>query len=579
MRRRTLPKKPADQSAIRSSDLAAAFSGFRGAIVAVSVISGIINLLALTGSLYMLQVYDRVLSSHSVPTLVSLSVLMVVLYSFHGTLDLLRNQASGRAAALFDRRIAGPVHAVVVNLPLKGASASTAQQPMRDVDTIRGFFANGGPIAFLDLPWMPLYLAFVYLLHPLLGLMCLSGMLLLVLLTFLTERLSRNEVQASARADAARKAIADANTRNAEALQAMGFASRAVNRFEKVNQSYLVLQTRASDMISKMTAVSKFLRLILQSAILGLGAYLTLRGEVTGGVIIAASITTSRALAPVEQVIAHWRNFLAARQSYGRLSKMLDMSPAVHRPLALPPPVERLTLEHMTVCVPGTERPVLLDISFELRRGQALAVIGPSAAGKSSLARAITGVWLPLRGSIRLDGAALEGWSPDELGRHIGYLPQDVTLFEGTIAENICRLEEEQDSDAIIAAAKAAGVHDMILHLPSGYETNVGPDGSALSAGQRQRVALARALFRDPFLIVLDEPNSNLDAEGEEALSAAIQGVRNRGGIVLVIAHRPSALNTVDHVAMINAGQLSAFGPKEEVLKKVLLQPVRTAVS
>jgi ATP-binding cassette subfamily C protein len=233
----------------------------------------------------------------------------------------------------------------------------------------------------------------------------------------------------------------------------------------------------------------------------------------------------------------------------------------------------------MTVCVPGTERPVLLDISFELRRGQALAVIGPSAAGKSSLARAITGVWLPLRGSIRLDGAALEGWSPDELGRHIGYLPQDVTLFEGTIAENICRLEEEQDSDAIIAAAKAAGVHDMILHLPSGYETNVGPDGSALSAGQRQRVALARALFRDPFLIVLDEPNSNLDAEGEEALSAAIQGVRNRGGIVLVIAHRPSALNTVDHVAMINAGQLSAFGPKEEVLKKVLLQPVRTAVS
>lgn len=573
-----MPNNPTDQRAIRSPDLAAAFGGFRGAILSVSVISGIINLLALTGSLYMLQVYDRVLSSHSVPTLVSLSVLMLVMYGFYGALDLLRNQASGRAAALFDRRIAGPVHAVVVNLPLKGASASTAQQPMRDVDTIRGFFANGGPIAFLDLPWMPLYLAFVYMLHPLLGLMCFSGMLLLVLLTFLTERLSRNEVQASARADAARKAIADANTRNAEALRAMGFAGRAINRFEKVNQSYLVLQTKASDVISKMTAVSKFLRLILQSAILGLGAYLTLRGEVTGGAIIAASITTSRALAPVEQVIAHWRNFLAARQSYGRLSTMLGMMPAVHRPLILPPPAERLTLENITVCVPGTERPVLLDVSFELRRGQALAVIGPSAAGKSTLARAITGVWPPLRGSIRLDGAALEGWSPDELGRHIGYLPQDVTLFEGTIAENICRLEDKKDSHAIIAAAKAAGVHDMILHLPNGYETNVGPDGAALSAGQRQRVALARALFRDPFLIVLDEPNSNLDAEGEEALSVAIQSVRNRSGIVLVIAHRPSALRTVDYVAMINAGQLSAFGPKEEVLKKVLLQPVRTAV-
>ena len=570
---------PGDQPAIRSSDLAAAFGGFRGAILAVSVISGIINLLALTGSLYMLQIYDRVLSSHSVPTLVSLSVLMFVLYAFYGVLDLLRNQASGRAAVLFDRRIAGPVQAVVVNLPLKGTSRSAAQQPMRDVDTIRAFFANGGPVAFLDLPWMPLYLAFVFLLHPLLGLMCFSGMLLLVLLTFLTEWLSRNEVQASARADAARKAIADANARNAETLQAMGFVNRAVDRFEKVNQSYLALQTKANDVTSKLTAVSKFLRLTLQSAILGLGAYLTLRGELTGGAIIAASITTSRALAPVEQVIAHWRNFLAARQSYDRLSKTLDRFPAVHRPLALPAPVERLALENATVCVPGTQHAVLFDVSLELRRGQAVAVIGPSAAGKSSLARAITGVWPLARGSIRLDGAELKSWSADELGRHIGYLPQDVTLFEGTIAENICRLEDEKDSHAIIAAAKAAGVHDMILHLPNGYETNVGPDGSALSAGQRQRVALARALFRDPFLVVLDEPNSNLDAEGESALSAAIQGVRNRDGIVLVIAHRPSALNTVDHVAMINAGQLSAFGPKDEVLKKVLLHPVRTAVS
>jgi ATP-binding cassette, subfamily C, bacterial len=331
--------------------------------------------------------------------------------------------------------------------------------------------------------------------------------------------------------------------------------------------------------ISKLTAASKFLRLALQSAVLGLGAYLTVRGEVTGGAIIAASITTSRALAPVEQAIAHWRNFLAARQSFDRLSNTLDRFPAAHRPLTLPPPVERLAVENATVCAPCAERAVLFDVSFELLRGQALAVIGPSAAGKSSLARAITGVWPLLRGSIRLDGAELQGWSPDELGRHIGYLPQDVTLFEGTIAENICRLEEEKDSHAIIAAAKAAGVHDMILRLPNAYETNVGPDGSALSAGQRQRVALARALFRDPFLVVLDEPNSNLDAEGESALSAAILGVRNRGGIVLVIAHRPSALNTVDHVAMINAGRLSAFGPKDEVMKKVLLHPVRTAVS
>jgi ABC-type protease/lipase transport system fused ATPase/permease subunit len=257
---------------------------------------------------------------------------------------------------------------------------------------------------------------------------------------------------------------------------------------------------------------------------------------------------------------------------------MLDRFPATHRPLALPPPKERLSLESVSVCVPGTERPVLVDISFELRRGQALAVIGPTAAGKSSLARAITGVWPLVRGSVRLDGGELDGWSLEERGRHVGYLPQDVALFEGTIAENICRLEEELDSDAIVAAAKAAGVHEMILRLPNGYESNVGPDGSALSAGQRQRIALARALFRDPFLVVLDEPNSNLDAEGEHALSAAIQGVRERGGILIVIAHRPSALSTVDHVAMVAAGRLGAFGPKEDVLKNVLLHPVRTAV-
>ena len=574
-----MTKKPSDPIANRSPDLAAAFHGFRSAIFAVSVISGVINLLALTGSLYMLQVYDRVLSSHSVPTLTALSVLMVAMYAFYGVLDLLRNQASGRAAGLFDRRIGGAVHALVLKLPLKGASRSGAQQPMRDVDTIRTFFANGGPIAFLDLPWMPLYLVFVFMLHPWLGLMCLGGMLMLVLLTFLTEGLSRKEVQASARADAARKAIADTNTRNAEALQAMGIVDRAVQRFETLNHNYLALQTKASDVISRLTTASKFLRLTLQSAILGMGAYLTVRGQVTGGAIIAASIVTSRALAPVEQVIAHWRNFLGARQSYDRLSNMLNRFPADHRPLALPPPVERLSVENMTVCIPGAERPVLLDVGFELERGQALAVIGPSAAGKSSLARAITGVWPLARGSVRLDGAELGGWSLDELGRHIGYVPQDVTLFDGTIAENISRLEEDMDSRAIIAAARAAGVHDLILHLPDGYETNVGPDGSALSAGQRQRIALARALFRDPFLVVLDEPNSNLDAEGESALSAAIQGVRNRGGIVLVIAHRPSALNAADHVAMINAGRLAAFGPKDDVLKKVLLHPVRTAVS
>ncbi len=579
MDRKIVPKHADDQTTTRSPHLVAAFHGFRGALLVVFAISGIVNLLALTGSLYMLQVYDRVLSSHSVPTLIALSVIALAMYAFYGALDLVRQQASGRAAALFDRRVTGPVHAAIVSLPLKGASRSGAQQPMRDADTIRAFLAGGGPVAFLDLPWMPLYLAFVFLLHPALGLMALAGMLALVVLAFLAERLSRKEVLASARADTVRKAMADANARNAETLQAMGFVAGAVQRYERLNQNFLALQTRATDVIANLTAISKFLRLTLQSAILGLGAYLTVRGEVTGGAIIAASIATSRALAPVEQAIAHWRNFLGARQSLDRLAATLDRHASPRPPgLALPPPMERLEVENVTVGLPGVGRPVVHNVSFELRRGQAAAVIGPSAAGKSSLARAITGIWPLQHGSIRLDGAEIDRWPLGKLGRHIGYVPQDVTLYEGTIADNICRLEDDMDSGAIIAAAKAAGVHDMILHLPDAYETNVGPDGGALSAGQRQRVALARALFRDPFLVVLDEPNSNLDSEGENALALAIQSVRNRGGIVLVIAHRPSVLSAVDHVAMLNSGQLVAFGPKDEVLKKVLLHPVRSAV-
>jgi ATP-binding cassette, subfamily C, bacterial len=558
-----------------SSALITALRGFRGALFAASLISGVINLLALTGSFYMLQVYDRVLSSHSVPTLVALSVLAAVLFVFQGILDVLRNQASGRAAVLFDRRITPMVQAFVVRQPLLGVSIARAQQPIRDVDAIRSFLASGGPVAFLDLPWMPLYLVFVFLLHPLLGLVCLGGMVVLVTLTFLTERMSKTVAAAAARFDGMRRAVADANARNAEALTAMGFAGRAAGRFEEINHQFLVLHTSASDVIATLTGISKVLRFILQAGILGLGAYLTVRGEVTAGAIIAASIAASRALAPVEQAIAHWRGFIAARQSYVRLVGALAAMPGARQPLPLPAPSLSLALQNVTVMIPGTQRTVISNLSLEMRCGQALAIIGPSAAGKSSLARAITGVWPVVRGCVRLDGAEFDRWSPEDLGSHLGYVPQDVSLFEGTIADNIARLEDEKDSAAIVAAAKAAGIHDMVLGLPDGYETNVGPDGSALSAGQRQRVALARALFRDPFLVVLDEPNSNLDADGELALAGAITGIRNRGGIAIIIAHRPSALAAVDQVAVINAGQLTAFGPKDEVLKTVLRQQVR----
>jgi ATP-binding cassette subfamily C protein len=394
-------------------------------------------------------------------------------------------------------------------------------------------------------------------------------------LTLLTERLSKGLVELTCQADSKRRGLADAGTRNAEALHAMGFADRAAERLERANRAFVALQTRSGDVIATLGGLSRVLRLFLQSATLGLGAYLAIRGDVTPGAIIAASIATARAIAPLEQLIVHWRSFVAARHSHVRLRDAIGAVPAARTPLVLPPPRLSLALKNVSVAIPGSQRLVLRDISFELWKGQALAVLGPSAAGKSSLARAIAGVWPVQRGSIRIDGAEFERRSSRELGRHIGYLPQELVLIEGTVADNISRLEEVQDSEAIIEAARTAGIHEMILGLPDGYETCVGPDGLGLSVGQRQRIALARALFRNPFLVVLDEPNSNLDAEGEAALTRAINSIRDRGGIAVIIAHRPSALAAADRAAMITQGLLTEFGPTEEVLKKILRQPIR----
>jgi ATP-binding cassette subfamily C protein len=558
-----------------ASTLGAVRAGLGRTLLALFAISGLINLLALTGSIYMLQVYDRVLSSRSVPTLITLTLIVAITYAFLGLLEILRSQASNRIGSIFESRLCGTVNQLVLRRPLLGMSRAQSQQPIRDVDTVRSFLSGGGAVAFLDLPWMPLYLGFVFLLHPALGLLCLVGMALIMVLTLLTERLSKGLVELACHADSKRRGLADAGTRNAEALHAMGFADRAAERLERANRAFVALQTRSGDVIATLGGLSRVLRLFLQSATLGMGAYLAIHGDVTSGAIIAASIATARAIAPLEQVIVHWRSFVAARQSHARLRDAIGAASAVPTPLVLPPPRLSLALKNVSVAIPGSQRLVLHDISFELRKGQALAVVGPSAAGKSSLARAIAGVWPVQRGSIRIDGADFERRSSQELGRHIGYLPQEVVLLEGTVADNISRLEEVQDSEAIIEAARTAGIHEMILGLPDGYETCVGPDGLGLSVGQRQRIALARALFRNPFLVVLDEPNSNLDAEGEAALTSAINSIRDRGGIAVIIAHRPSALAAADRAAMITQGLLTEFGPTEEVLKKILRQPIR----
>lgn len=565
-------KSPA-QGSPRKGPVRDALARSSGIFVAVGIFSGIINALALTGSFYMLQVYDRVLPSHSVPTLVGLTLLMAGLYVANGILDFIRVRMMSRVGARIDIAIREKVFDAVRAIPLRGRAAGDGLQPVRDLDQLRSFLSGMGPTAFFDLPWMPVYLAVVFLLHPMLGMFALAGALLLVSLTLMTEFSTSQPMRAAALSGSRRLAFGESARRNAEVIQALGIGARMRERWSRLNDQHLADQLVAADATSGLGTVSKVLRLFLQSGILGLGAYLVIEGKVSAGTIVAASIVMSRALAPIETAITHWRGFVAARQSHQRLLELfdtLDLGDATL--LKLPPPSRSLAVEGLTVAPPGEQKPVVQGIAFSLSSGDGLGIIGPSASGKSTLARALVGIWQPVRmgGSVRLDGASLDQWAPDDLGRHVGYLPQDVLLFEGTIAENISRFDPDATSETIVAAAEAAGVHDMIVGLPEGYQTRVGEDGVGLSAGQRQRVALARALYGDPFLVVLDEPNSNLDSHGDAALTEAIKSVRARGGIAVVIAHRPSALAGVELVLMMARGQVQAFGDKDEVLRKVL---------
>jgi ATP-binding cassette subfamily C protein len=413
---------------------------------------------------------------------------------------------------------------------------------------------------------MPIYLAFIYFLHPLLGALTIAGALFLTVMTVVSEVLTKRLSVSTRKAALARNTIADCNARNADVLKAMGFAGRAVGRFNDANGEHLELQTKANDITGTFAAVSRVFRMILQSALLGLGAYLTIKNELSAGAIIACSVASSRALAPVDLAIGNWKSFIAARMAYARLRDTVIALAAADQPMQLPAPSMRLTVDKATIAAPGSGQIILSDINFEIEAGQALGIIGPSAGGKTTMVRALTGIWPVLRGSVRLDGADLSQWREDEIGQHIGYLPQEVSLMDATIEENICRFEPQPDFRKVVDAAKAAGVHEMIVKMPSGYRTQLGPQGAALSAGQRQRVALARALYGNPFIVVMDEPNSNLDGEGEEALTRAIEGIRERGGITIVIAHRPSALVAVDLVAIVQNGRMVAFGNKHDIM-------------
>jgi PrtD family type I secretion system ABC transporter len=555
---------------VRRSELGEALRACRSAFIGVGVMSCMINLLYLTGSLFMLEVYDRVLPSRSVPTLVGLILLAGFLYAAQGVLDLIRGRILGRIGTSLDETLNARVFDIVVRLPLTVGGRNEGLQPLRDLDNVRSFLGGMGPGAFFDLPWLPFYLAICFAFHVLIGLTALVGAVILVSLTVMTEFLSRTPARQALGLAARRNDLAAASRRNAEVLVAMGMSGRLTRRWAEANQNYLDGNQRASDVSGGLGAVAKVMRMTLQSAVLAVGAYLVIHQEATAGIIIAGSILSARALAPVDLAIAHWKSFITARQSWHRLTGLLDSMPARVTPTLLQTPSSRLSVEGVGIVPPGDQRLIVQDVTFALTAGNGLGVIGPSGSGKSSLVRALVGVWQPVRGKVRIDGAALDQWSSDVLGRYIGYLPQDVELFSGSVAQNICRFDPEATSDGIISAAKEAGVHEMIIKMREGYDTHVGEQGTALSAGQAQRVALARALYGDPFLIVLDEPNSNLDTEGDEALTRAIRGARERGAIVVVVAHRPIGIEAVDQLLVLKDGRVQAFGPKETVLGQVL---------
>ncbi len=557
----------------RQDVLSAAVTRCKKVFVGVGIVSGVINILMLTGAFFMLQVYDRVIPSGSVPTLVGLGLLAAGLYLFQGMLDAIRGRVLTRIGGALDEALGQHAYDIVIQLPLKMRVDGDGLQISRDLDQVRQYLSGLGPTAFFDMPWVPLYLGICFLFHPIIGLVASGGAALLFVLAIMTDVLSKKPARDASQALLRRNALAATGQRNAEVVRAMGLGDRIGARWAEANTHHLAAQQSASDVTVGLGALSKMLRMILQSGILALGAWLVINQQATAGIMIASSIMMSRALAPVELAIANWRGFVAARSSWSRLTDLMTKLPADLSPMELPEPKDTLNVEGVSVGFPGGRTATVQNISFALKSGDGLGIIGPSASGKSTLARALVGVWRPVRGTVRLDGAALDQWFSQSLGNHIGYLPQDVELFSGTVAQNIARLESSPNSEAVVDAARAAGVHETILRLPDGYETEIGDGGNALSAGQRQRIALARALYKDPFLVVLDEPNSNLDAEGDVALTSAIHSVRSRGGIVIVVAHRPSALSSVDLVLAMAAGQTQKFGKKEEVLGSILRKP------
>lgn len=547
---------------------------YRSGLILVAIASIMLNVLVFAGSGYMLLVYDSVLPSRSVPTLIGLFGMLLLIYAFQTVFENIRSEALlGIANGVHDDLFEA-VHYATVTRPLRaGADKGDGLQFTRDLDAVHTFLASQGPIALIDLPWVITFLIVLFALHWWLGLTALAGVFVMAGLAIWSNKRTTDGSRELANITGRRSAAALSEIRFAESALAMGMRERLVARTAGWEGNFIEAQSFLSRTVARLGGASRTFRMLLQSLILTVGALLVIDGQASGGVIIASSVLSGRALAPVDQAIANWKGLVAARAGWGRISQAVAMfrKPPT-RDVTLDRPTQELALRDIWVAPPGTQRFTLSGVSLTLTPGQVLGVIGPSAAGKTTLVRAILGIWTANRGEVRLDGATLDQWDPETLGSYFGYVAQTVDLVDGTIGQNIARFDPEATSEAVIAAARAAGMHEVILALPDGYETPVSAGAVELSAGQRQRVGLARALYGDPFLLVLDEANSNLDAAGDAALAAAIAGVKARGGIVVMITHRPATLGPATHLAVINAGRLADFGPRDEVLQRMQAQ-------
>lgn len=532
----------------------------------VGIFTAFINLLMLVPSVYMLQVYDRALPSRNEITLLMLTLIMLAMFGVMALLEYVRSMVVIRIGSQLDMRLNTRIYTAAYEANLKNGS-SDAGQMLGDLTTVRQFLTGNALFAFFDAPWFPIYLLVIFLFNPWLGLFALLGSLLLVALAIINEIASRKPLSEASKLSIMSSNLASTNLRNAEVIEALGMLPNLKRRWFGLHQRFLNSQRVASERAATVTSITKFVRLSLQSLVLGLGGWLAIDGHITPGMMIAGSILMGRTLAPIEQVINVWKSWSAAKLSYGRLVKLLDQHPQRGTGMSLPPPEGILAVEGISAAPPGSqEKQVLHNVSFALLPGDVLGIIGPSASGKSTLARLLVGIWPVSEGIVRLDNADIYQWNKDELGPHIGYLPQDIELFAGTIAENIARFNEV-DAEKVIEAARLAGVHELILRFPKGYDSVIGNGGAGLSGGQKQRIGLARALYGDPSLVVLDEPNSNLDDAGEKALNQAILILKQRNKTVILITHRTNLLSMTSKLLLLTNGVVNAFGPTQQVLQ------------